>query len=240
MRRGHKKASLDEMKTLVGAEPIDGQPTAETGLIEQERAELVHAALAELSIEHRQIIGAARNRWLPLRRDRRNPGPARGHRAEPLVPRTPRNARPAHTAIARRKNRRHTMSDKPSNYELDDELLSAYLDGELSADERAAVEARLATDPAAQQLLHELRSVSQSVQALPTESLGRDLSEEIIRRAREAAPTPRRIRPQSRDQRLGRPHRRPRDSRSTRCPRSEFSTRSAPGSGHRWPSPPAS
>ena len=80
------------------------------------------------------------------------------------------------------------MSDKPSNYELDDELLSAYLDGELSADERAAVEARLATDPAAQQLLHELRSVSQSVQALPTESLGRDLSEEIIRRAREAAP----------------------------------------------------
>jgi hypothetical protein len=76
------------------------------------------------------------------------------------------------------------MSDKPSNHELDDEQLSAYLDGELSADERAAVEARLATDPAAQQLLHELRSVSQSVQALPTESLGRDLSEDIIRRAR--------------------------------------------------------
>src|SRR6478735_5870349 len=78
------------------------------------------------------------------------------------------------------------MSDKPSNYEPGDELLSAYLDGELSADERAAIEARLATDPAAQQLLHELRSVSQSVQALPTESLGRDLSEEVIRRAREA------------------------------------------------------
>jgi Putative zinc-finger len=76
------------------------------------------------------------------------------------------------------------MSDKPANYEFNDELLSAYLDGELSADERAAVEARLATDPAAQQLLHELRSVSQSVQALPTESLGRDLSDDIIRRAR--------------------------------------------------------
>ena len=56
MRRSHKKASLDEMKTLVGAEPTDGQPTVETGLIEQERAELVHAALAELSFEHRQII----------------------------------------------------------------------------------------------------------------------------------------------------------------------------------------
>src|SRR6478609_3128068 len=82
------------------------------------------------------------------------------------------------------------MTDKPSHHELDDELLSAYMDGELSADERAAVEARLTTDQAAQQLLHELRSVSQSVQAMPTESLGRDLSEEIVRRARETAPTP--------------------------------------------------
>src|SRR2546423_548069 len=81
------------------------------------------------------------------------------------------------------------MSDKPFNYELDDELLSAYLDGELSTDERAAVEARLATDPAAQQLLHELRSVSQSVQALPTESVGRDVSDEVIRRADESTST---------------------------------------------------
>src|SRR5262245_2005648 len=76
------------------------------------------------------------------------------------------------------------MTDKPSNFELDDELLSAYLDGELTAAARAAVEGRLATDPAAQQLLHELRSVSQSVQALPTESLGRDLSDDILRRVR--------------------------------------------------------
>jgi RNA polymerase sigma-70 factor (ECF subfamily) len=56
MRRGHKKSSLDEMKSLAGAEPVDGQPTADSGLIEQERAELVHASLAELSFEHRQII----------------------------------------------------------------------------------------------------------------------------------------------------------------------------------------
>ena len=77
------------------------------------------------------------------------------------------------------------MTGKRSHYERDDELLSAYLDGELSTDERASVEAWLAADPAAQQLLHELRSVSQSVQALPTETPGRDLSEEIIRRARE-------------------------------------------------------
>ena len=56
MRRHHKKTSLDEMKTLVGAEPTDGQPTVESGLIEQERAELIHDSLAELSFEHRQII----------------------------------------------------------------------------------------------------------------------------------------------------------------------------------------
>ncbi len=82
------------------------------------------------------------------------------------------------------------MSDHPSNPKLDDELLSAYIDGELTASERAAVEARLAIDPAAQKLVHELRSVSQSVQAIPTATLGRDLSQEILRRARQATPSP--------------------------------------------------
>ncbi len=126
------------------------------------------------------------------------------------------------------------MSDKPSSYELDDELLSAYLDGELTADERAAVEARLATDPAAQQLLHELRSVSQSVQALPIETLGRDFSEEILSRAREAKPVHGAVaslKATAADERCAPP---------TLCPRSEFSTRGAPGSGLQWPWLPAS
>jgi RNA polymerase sigma-70 factor (ECF subfamily) len=35
---------------------MDVQPTAETGVLEQERAELVHAALAQLSIDYRQIL----------------------------------------------------------------------------------------------------------------------------------------------------------------------------------------
>src|SRR4051812_2836900 len=74
------------------------------------------------------------------------------------------------------------MSEREFQPELDDELLSAYLDDELSAEERAAVEARLANDPEAQQLLHQLRSVSQSVQMLPLESVGRDLSADILRR----------------------------------------------------------
>lgn len=55
-RRGHKAASLDGIKSLVGEEPMDGQPNAEAGVLMQERAELVHAALAELNLEHRQII----------------------------------------------------------------------------------------------------------------------------------------------------------------------------------------
>ena len=80
------------------------------------------------------------------------------------------------------------MSEPEFQHELDDELLSAYLDGELTVDERAAVEARLASDPAARQLLHQLRSVSQSVQALPLEPVGRDLREQILRRAEALKP----------------------------------------------------
>lgn len=83
------------------------------------------------------------------------------------------------------------MSDQHRQFEPDDELFSAYIDDALTPDERASVEARLATDPAAQQLLHELRSASQDVQSLPHQSVGRDLSGEIFRRiqATNASPT---------------------------------------------------
>lgn len=80
------------------------------------------------------------------------------------------------------------MSDKESKFELDDELVSAYLDGELSPEDRAAVEGRLAAEPAAERLLHELRCVSQDVQSLPQEKLGNQVSESVIRRAQEAKP----------------------------------------------------
>jgi hypothetical protein len=88
------------------------------------------------------------------------------------------------------------MSDYPLQPELDDELLSAYLDGELPAEDAAAVEARLAADPAAAELLHQLRAVSQAVQGLSQEVVGRDLSDAIVRRVEEsrhksgAAPVP--------------------------------------------------
>ncbi|HVT26741.1 MAG TPA: sigma-70 family RNA polymerase sigma factor [Lacipirellulaceae bacterium] len=56
VRREHRETSLDQLKSLLGSEPVDGQPAAEAGAIQQERAEWVHAALAELTFEHRQIL----------------------------------------------------------------------------------------------------------------------------------------------------------------------------------------
>ncbi len=70
---------------------------------------------------------------------------------------------------------------------IDDELLSAYLDDELSPAEHARVEARLATDPAARQLLEQLRVMSQAVHSLPQESLGREFRDAIVRRAEQAS-----------------------------------------------------
>ncbi|HWA98404.1 MAG TPA: zf-HC2 domain-containing protein, partial [Pirellulales bacterium] len=64
-----------------------------------------------------------------------------------------------------------------------DDILSAYLDGELNADERAAVEARLAADPASQALVDDLRRCRQQIRALPRAALGRDFADRVLRRA---------------------------------------------------------
>jgi RNA polymerase sigma-70 factor (ECF subfamily) len=55
-RRQHPTTSLDCVKTDCGREPADGGPVPEVQMARRERAELVHAALAELSAEHRQIL----------------------------------------------------------------------------------------------------------------------------------------------------------------------------------------
>jgi hypothetical protein len=68
------------------------------------------------------------------------------------------------------------MNDLPQN-----ELLSAYLDGELTAAEQAQVERLLAASPAARQLLDELRAVSTALQSLPQQKLGEDLSGHVLR-----------------------------------------------------------
>lgn len=55
-RRDHREASLDQMKLILGSEPVDGQPDVDSAMLQNERANLVHSALAELSFEHRQIL----------------------------------------------------------------------------------------------------------------------------------------------------------------------------------------
>jgi hypothetical protein len=64
--------------------------------------------------------------------------------------------------------------------EFTDELLSAYLDGELTPAERVQVEARLASDPHVRQLLDELRVLSGEVRALPRYSVGAGFSQRVI------------------------------------------------------------
>jgi len=67
------------------------------------------------------------------------------------------------------------MNDVP-----DTELFSAYLDGELTADEHARVEQLLAASPVARQLLEELRAVGSSLQLLPQQKLDEDLSARVL------------------------------------------------------------
>lgn len=69
------------------------------------------------------------------------------------------------------------------------EKLSAYLDGELSADEAAAVEARLARDPELRRLLEELRAVKTAAAAQP-DVRAPDLWEGIRHRIGSGRPTP--------------------------------------------------
>lgn len=73
------------------------------------------------------------------------------------------------------------MKDLPEH-----ELLSAYLDGELTAAEQARVEQFLAGNPASRHVLDALRSVSTAVQGLPELHLGEDLSDRVLRQAERA------------------------------------------------------
>jgi hypothetical protein len=63
------------------------------------------------------------------------------------------------------------------------ELLSAYLDGELPTEERARVEQLLVGNPAARQLLDEMRALSSTLQSLPVQKLDEDLSQRVLRMA---------------------------------------------------------
>ncbi|MCI0492694.1 MAG: hypothetical protein L0Z07_07140, partial [Planctomycetes bacterium] len=81
------------------------------------------------------------------------------------------------------------MTDHESHFEFNNELLNAYLDDELTPDERASVEKRLAADPSARRMLDELRAVSLAVRSLPAEAVGEDLCASILQRAERAMVT---------------------------------------------------
>lgn len=55
-RKRRPTASLEQAKANFGREPVDGQPTPEVHMVRRERIQMVHAALAALSAEYRQIL----------------------------------------------------------------------------------------------------------------------------------------------------------------------------------------
>ncbi len=70
--------------------------------------------------------------------------------------------------------------------EFPDELISAYLDGEVTADEQAQVEQALHDNAEYQHLFDELRTLRSSLQSLPRCQLDATFSERVLRRAERA------------------------------------------------------
>lgn len=70
--------------------------------------------------------------------------------------------------------------------QIPEELISAYLDGELTSDEQLLVEEALRNDPQSQQLLEDLQSLHDRLQAIPRSEPSRDYTEQILRRAERA------------------------------------------------------
>lgn len=70
-----------------------------------------------------------------------------------------------------------------------EELLSAYLDDELSSDVRARIESWLAEDPAARQTFEELQALRTSIQALPSVAAPADFADRILTRVGQLDPS---------------------------------------------------
>lgn len=69
------------------------------------------------------------------------------------------------------------------NEKFSDELISAFLDGELTADEQALVEQMLLDSAQYRRMFDELRALRHSLQALPTYKLDENFAERVLRRA---------------------------------------------------------
>ena len=67
--------------------------------------------------------------------------------------------------------------------EFPDELLSAYLDGELSPADRAQVERHLANNEADRSLLSELQALRSEVAALPPAAISSDFADRVVQAA---------------------------------------------------------
>jgi anti-sigma factor RsiW len=75
-------------------------------------------------------------------------------------------------------------------YRVTEELISAYIDGEVTADERAHVEAALADSAEFRQLYEELKGLRSDLQALPRFHLPDDFALRVLERAELASPAP--------------------------------------------------
>jgi len=64
-----------------------------------------------------------------------------------------------------------------------DELIGAYLDDELSAEDRTRVESLLAESEESRQMLDELRALRSHLQSLPRHTLPADFSQQVLKRA---------------------------------------------------------
>ena len=74
------------------------------------------------------------------------------------------------------------MNDRP-----DEELISAYLDGELTGDQRRSVEKFLEDDPSAREVLEDYSDVSQMIRELPRPAAPSDLRETVLTGIRAAS-----------------------------------------------------
>jgi anti-sigma factor RsiW len=71
---------------------------------------------------------------------------------------------------------------------MSDEMISAYLDGELSSDERQAVERAMQQDAACRQLYDQLRALRESLQGLPRHELEPEFAARVLQRIAEIRP----------------------------------------------------
>ena len=71
-----------------------------------------------------------------------------------------------------------------------EELISAYLDGELSAAEQQQVLQWFSEDEAAHKLFNEFQLLRESLRTLPAEQLNEDFTREVIERVKQGSPEP--------------------------------------------------